>query len=207
MEQDVLGLDIDGVILDFERVVRTYAEMYDLLWLRKSGKKNDEFNFFHQYDWNDDELAYFKEYILPFATKKTPLMACAKEALEILKAVGYRIVLITARGGMNPKMADLVKEVLDSLEIPYDDIYFKQFDKVEIAKKIGIKYMIDDSPTVVSKLADEGISSLYFRDKFASIIDHPLIEEVTNWGEILRILLKKDIDESIIKKYFPLPNK
>ena len=35
-----IGLDIDGIILDFERTMRVYAELYDLLILRKNGVKN-----------------------------------------------------------------------------------------------------------------------------------------------------------------------
>ena len=33
-----IGLDIDGVLLDFERTMRSYAELYDLLILRKTSR-------------------------------------------------------------------------------------------------------------------------------------------------------------------------
>lgn len=205
MEQEIIGLDIDGVIIDFERVIRTYAELYDLLWLKKNGKKNKEFSFIKQYDWTEEEKKAFKDYYLIYATRKTPLIAGAIEVLTILKSLGYKIVLITARGSMNPKTMEVVKEVLDLFGVPYDEIYFKQEDKVQIARNLGIKYMIDDSPHVVSSLADEGISSLYFRDKFASVIEHDLITEVSNWGEILRILMKGNLDMDVVKKVFPSP--
>ena len=32
-----IGIDIDGVILDFERTMRSYAELYDFLILKKEG--------------------------------------------------------------------------------------------------------------------------------------------------------------------------
>ena len=35
-----IGLDIDGIILDFERTMRSYAKLYDLLILRKDGVKD-----------------------------------------------------------------------------------------------------------------------------------------------------------------------
>ena len=40
-----IGIDIDGVILDFERTMQTYAELYDLLILKKSGKINNNFSY------------------------------------------------------------------------------------------------------------------------------------------------------------------
>ena len=41
-----IGLDIDGVILDFERTMRCYAEIYDLLILKKNGvRKENDFDY------------------------------------------------------------------------------------------------------------------------------------------------------------------
>ena len=37
-----IGIDIDGVILDFERTMNSYAELYDLLILGKSGVGKSE---------------------------------------------------------------------------------------------------------------------------------------------------------------------
>ena len=46
-----VGIDIDGIILDFERTMRTYAELYDLLILRKNGVVNpNEFDYLKRYD-------------------------------------------------------------------------------------------------------------------------------------------------------------
>ena len=46
-----IGLDIDGVILDFERTMRCYAEIYDLLILKKNGvRKENEFDYLKRYD-------------------------------------------------------------------------------------------------------------------------------------------------------------
>ena len=50
-----IGIDIDGVILDFERTMQTYAELYDLLILKKSGKINNNFSYLDKYDWTIDD--------------------------------------------------------------------------------------------------------------------------------------------------------
>ena len=32
-----IGIDIDGVILDYERVLKTYGDLYDFIELKKGG--------------------------------------------------------------------------------------------------------------------------------------------------------------------------
>ncbi len=55
-----IGLDIDGIILDFERTMRSYAELYDLLILRKDGvKDSNQFDYLKRYNWTDDEKKSF----------------------------------------------------------------------------------------------------------------------------------------------------
>ena len=40
-----IGLDIDGVILDYERVLKTYGDLYDFIELKKDGIiKTNSFN-------------------------------------------------------------------------------------------------------------------------------------------------------------------
>ena len=35
-----IGIDIDGVILDYERVLKTYGDLYDFIELKKYGIVN-----------------------------------------------------------------------------------------------------------------------------------------------------------------------
>lgn len=198
--EEVIGVDIDGVILDFENTMRCLAELYDLLWLDKNGKINDEFSYLKQYDWSDEERKKFTEYFLVSATYKTPLIAFAKEVLTILKSMGKKIVIITARGGINKKTKYAVLEVLNIYGIPYDEIYFEQSDKVAIAKKLNIKYMIDDNPKTCEDLADALINVIYFRDKKSKIINQKQVSEVSNWGEVLRLFIDDKLDKDYAKK-------
>ena len=32
-----IGIDVDGVILDYERVLKTYGDLYDIIELKKNG--------------------------------------------------------------------------------------------------------------------------------------------------------------------------
>ena len=70
-----IGIDIDGVILDFERTMNTYAEIYDLLILNKKGKINNKFSYLDKYDWTVNERKEFIDNYLVYATlNSTPLM-------------------------------------------------------------------------------------------------------------------------------------
>jgi len=55
-----IGIDIDGVILDYERVTKTKAELYDFIDLKKDGPiVKDESKVQKRYDWTTQELEYF----------------------------------------------------------------------------------------------------------------------------------------------------
>lgn len=104
-----IGLDIDGIILDFERTMRTYAELYDLLILRKNGVKNSrQFDYLKRYDWTDEEKKNFIDRYLVYATiNSTPLIPLVKEMLELFQLEGYEFLFITARGLLKKKLKKL----------------------------------------------------------------------------------------------------
>ena len=56
-------------------------------------------------------------------------------------------------------------EKLDVENIKFDKYYWRQDEKLEIAQKESIDYMIDDSYDVCKRLSENGIKSIYFRDK------------------------------------------
>ena len=50
-----IGIDVDGVLLDFEKELRIRAELYDLLELNGKGILNtNKFNLEERYGWNKD---------------------------------------------------------------------------------------------------------------------------------------------------------
>lgn len=61
-----IGIDVDGVLLDFEKELRTRAELYDLMELDGRGILNsDKFNLEERYGWNKDIGEKFvKKYFL-----------------------------------------------------------------------------------------------------------------------------------------------
>lgn len=187
-----IGLDIDGIILDFERTMRAYAELYDLLLLRKDGvKDSSQFDYLKRYDWTDEEKKTFIDNYLVYATlNSTPLIPLVKEMLELFKVEGYQFVFITARGLLRKETQEAVIQVFKKNLLPTDNIHWGVKDKVSKCIELGINFMIEDNPTTCKLLQSSKIKTLYFRDKDNEKISEDIyLKEVSNVGEIMRYFI------------------
>mgnify|MGYP004633106777 FL=1 len=199
-----IGLDIDGIILDFERTMRTYAELYDLLILRKNGVKNSrQFDYLKRYDWTDEEKKNFIDRYLVYATiNSTPLIPLVKEMLELFLLEGYEFLFITARGLLKKETKEAVIQVFQKNNIPIDNIYWGVKDKVSKCDELGIDIMIEDNPSTCKLLRDNKIKTLYFRDKDNEKIQNgEFLTEVSNVGEICRYIFTSNGFKNSIEKY------
>ena len=199
-----IGLDIDGIILDFERTMRTYAELYDLLILRKNGVKNSrQFDYLKRYDWTDEEKKNFIDRYLVYATiNSTPLIPLVKEMLELFQLEGYEFLFITARGLLKKETKEAVIQVFQKNNIPIDNIYWGVKDKVSKCDELGIDIMIEDNPSTCKLLIDNKIKTLYFRDKDnEKILNGEFLTEVSNVGEICRYIFTSNGFKNSIEKY------
>lgn len=199
-----IGLDIDGIILDFERTMRTYAELYDLLILRKNGVKNSrQFDYLKRYDWTDEEKKNFIDRYLVYATiNSTPLIPLVKEMLELFQLEGYEFLFITARGLLKKETKEAVIQVFQKNNIPIDNIYWGVKDKVSKCDELGIDIMIEDNPSTCKLLIDNKIKTLYFRDKDNEKIQNgEFLTEVSNVGEICRYIFTSNGFKNSIEKY------
>ena len=207
-----IGLDIDGVILDFERTMRCYAEVYDLLILRKNGvRKENEFDYLKRYDWTPEERKNFiNDYLVYVTLNKTALMPLVKEMLEFFEIEGYDYCFITARGLIKEETKLAVIEVFKRYGIPTDKIYFAVRGKVSKCRKLGIDLMIEDNPLTCRELVNNKIKTLYYRDKDNEKLENSAyLKEVSNVGDILRYIVNLkgynssvDIYKKILKKWF-----
>lgn len=190
-----IGIDIDGVILDYERVLKTYGDLYDFIELKKDGIVNrNEHYLRNRYDWTEEErMNFVNKYFLELS-KNTPLIPGAKTVISMLKKEGNELIIISARGGMIEKMKDVALEKFKEEKISFNKYYWKQDDKLEVAKKEKIDVMIDDSYDVCKKLSSNKIKTIYFRDKDMKLLEqNEYLKEVSNWGEIYRYI--KNLEE------------
>lgn len=100
-----IGIDIDGVILDYERVLKTYGDLYDFIELKKDGIINrNEHYLRNRYDWTDEErMNFINKYFLKLS-KETPLIPGAKDVIDMLQKEENELIIISARGGMIEEM-------------------------------------------------------------------------------------------------------
>lgn len=190
-----IGIDIDGVILDYERILKTYGDLYDFIELKKDGIVNrNEHYLRNRYNWTEEErMDFVNRYFLELS-KITPLVPGAKTIINMLKKEGNELIIISARGGMIEEMKDVALEKFEEENLTFNKYYWKQEDKLEVAKRENIDVMIDDSYDVCKKLSSNGIRTIYFRDKEMKLLEqNKYLKEVSNWGEIYRYI--KNLEE------------
>lgn len=142
----------------------------------------------NRYDWTDDErMNFVNKYFLKLS-KQTPLIPGAKDVIDMLQKEGNELIIISARGGMIEEMKDVAIEKFEEEGIAFNKYYWKQDDKLEVAKKEKIDVMIDDSYEVCKKLSSKGIKTIYFRDKDMKVLEqNENLKEVSNWGKYIDI--------------------
>ena len=186
-----IGIDIDGVILDYERMLLTYGELYNSLELKKDYIKEDEHYLIKRFNWNDEEkMNFVNKYFIKLA-KIVPFMPGAIDVINMLKKDGHELIIISARGGLVKEMKDLAIKKFDEANLSFDKYYWNQSDKIEIIKKESIDIMIDDNYDICKKLSENNIKTLYFRDKnMKKLKESDYLKEVSNWANIYTYINK-----------------
>lgn len=185
-----IGIDIDGVILDYQRVLNTYGDLYDFIELKKDGiVSKNELYLRKKYNWTDEErMNFVNKYFLKLS-KQTHLIPGTKDVINMLKNEENELIIISARGGMIEEMKDVAINKFEKEGLSFDKYYWKQEDKLDVAKKEKIDVMIDDSYDVCKKLSSNGIKTIYFREKdMKKLEENENLKEVSNWGEIYRYI-------------------
>lgn len=189
-----IGIDVDGVLLDYEKGMLANAEIFDIEKCRGNGKVYlDKYFVQDKYDWTEEEKKKFINENLGKISKESSIMAGAKTVLYKLKEMGYELIIISTRGTENNDMINIVTEKFQKENIKFDKYYWKEHNKLEVCKQEGIDIMIDDSPTTCKKMAENKIKAIYFRGiRGYDLEENKYLKEVSNWGEIYRYIMEID---------------
>ena len=189
-----IGIDIDGVILDYERVLKTYGELYSYIELNKRDLINPNEQYLtDRYNWTEEECENFIDKYFVKLSKKAELIPGAKDVIKMLQKEGNQFIIITARGYEREEMKIAAEEKLKEEGLKFDKYYWRENDKVEIAKKENIDLMIDDTYQICKKMAENKIKTLYFRDKkMKKIEEGKYLKDVSNWGEIYKYVMEEN---------------
>lgn len=188
-----IGIDLDGVVIDSEKLFRIYEEIFAIEEL-KNNKIIDrsEPKFQGRYNWSKEEQNKFiNKYFMEVARTNT-IMTGFLPVYKRLKEEGHEFVVITARGGFIQKMKDEAIRILNENNIEFDKYYYKQDDKLDVCIKENIDIMIDDDYKVIERLSNNGIKTLYFRDtNLKKLEENDNVYEVNNWGDIYRYFYER----------------
>ena len=191
-----IGIDLDGVVFDTEKEYRVYTELYDMLVLKQNSKiDNSELRFQDRFKWTEENSSDFLTRYHEKITREANYMPGAKDVLQMLKQDGHKLIMITARGGMNKRMIEITKERLnqDNMEI-FDKYYFDIREKQKICLEEKIDVMIDDYYRNCQSISDVGIKTIYLKDAPSrDLKENEYLKVLYNWGEIYRYI--KEIEK------------
>ena len=193
-----IGIDLDGVIFDSEKLYRIYSELYDIQDLKRNSLiDNKQVKFEKRYSWNQDETNGFVKKYHRKITETANFMSGAKEIIPLLKEEGNTLIIITARGKVNKDLVPITMQRLkeNNLDI-FEKYYWGTENKEEICKQEKIDLMIDDSNINCEKLARDHIHTIYLKDAPSlDIEENEYLKVLYNWGEIYRYIeqLKQNI--------------
>ena len=81
-----IGIDLDGVVFDSEKVYRVYSELYDMLELKQNSKiDNTELRFQDRFAWTEEQTEKFWKLYVRKVFKETEFMPGAKTVLKMLR--------------------------------------------------------------------------------------------------------------------------
>ena len=153
-----IGIDIDGVLTDYERQVIDYGSKMCAEENWSTNIDSSKYLEINKFNWNKEQAEKFCErYFIKYLTE-SPVRAFAPEVIEMLKKEGNNIYLITARydgempKGYYGKMQSLTKAWLDKQNIKYDKIIFER-EKLQPCVEHQIDVMIEDSPENIQNLS------------------------------------------------------
>ena len=186
----ILGLDLDGVVMDFYAGLKPIAAA----WLDKRPEElTDDFRFglkewglqeksggydltyeaLHRHAINQHELF-----------KNCPPILGAPFQLRRLSRLGVHIRIITHRlyvGGLHEKTVMQTAEWLEQHNIPYLDLCF-----VKGKTSIDADLYIDDSPSNIKAFAEAGKPCIVYENSTNRHMDAPL--RAKNWEEVYNLV-------------------
>ena len=187
-----IGIDLDGVVYDSEQDIRVYQELYDIIELKQNSKLDSkEVRFEKRYNWTKETNVKFLYKYHEQIVKEANYMPGVKMILKMLKDEGHELIVITARGGMNPNIIPITKQRLEEDEMMkiFDKYYYAVKDKAEVCKSEDIDVMIDDSNHNCKNTSESGIKTIYFKDAQSyDMEENEYLKVLYNWGEVYRYL-------------------
>lgn len=183
-----IGIDIDGVLTDFEKwqleVGSKFFIKYNKNIVNSSGyDSKDVFEATEEMD-----SLFWHDYLYDYA-RNEPARKFAGEVIDKLKNMGYEIYIITARYLTNRNdelgkgMRNIVTKWLEENNINYNKIIFSPEDKLEICKENNINIMIEDKVENINNIS-KIIPVVCFNASYNKVCDGKNIYRAYTWYDV-----------------------
>ena len=177
-----IAVDFDGVLFDTESMFRAMSQIYNL---KIGGNVVDmeKLRFQDRYNWSWEQCTQFIKDCMLDIHKTAQIMPYAKDVLNALSKY-HKVYAITSRGLAIDGEIEITNKRLKDAGINFEQVIYNCGDKLDVCKQLNIDLMIDDFDVTISKLADNGIKCLYYKDNISNDYKHNNVIVVRDWGDI-----------------------
>lgn len=189
-----IGIDIDGVLTNFERELLDYATKMcvEENWPIKI--KLDEYDEEKGFGWNEEQaMKFWDRYLIKYFSE-TPVRTFAPEVIEKLRQEGDNIYIITARNNYGMPIEyygqeqEITKKWLDSNNIKYEKLIFaKDADKIKKCIENEVDVMIEDSPSNIENMSKQ-IKVIKFDCQYNKEVNNENVTTAYSWYHIYSII-------------------
>ena len=185
-----IGLDIDNVILDTDKVLIEEFLKEDKNKRNKGIINKDLYLMSGMFDWSKEEIDEFLHLNMENIAKTLKTKENAKEYIDKLLEE-HQIYLISNRNSKQYK--DAYTTTINNLKennINYTKLIITETnDKSDACFENKIDVMIDDRPSNCLKLVDKGIKCILFKSQYETR-NFNEFEVINNWQELYDLLKK-----------------
>lgn len=185
----IIGIDIDGVLIDDDAYRLDCISKY--CYENRLPNIDNPYAYEDKCNWSIDILEdYRKKYFFDYI-KNAPARRFASEVIKKLHDEGNKIIIITGRykttekSEIGQQMRTDTKNWLDKNNIIYDEICYAPAPKTKEVKEKQIDILIDDSPSVISKIVK--ITHVFcFDNRYNLGLNFENMTRVFSWYDIYR---------------------
>lgn len=183
MEDKIIGIDIDDTLNYSSDIIREYIIRYSNNYSNDNYLINNIDKIMRGISFDEIINSFFRDYCMEMASQMK-IKENAKEVIDKLKEIGYKIYIITARSNNYYKNVDeFCNNYLKNNDIYFDKLITAQEHKLDVCKKENVFLMIDDSIDTCELLNENGINGLVFNSQI-NIEKNTTCDRVDNWNEI-----------------------
>ena len=192
-----IGIDIDDVIIDTYEIYFAYAQKYTIEELKKEpiikddGLLKTSCYATYMHNWTQEQEDVFWGKYARTILENANLKTFAKEIIERLRKEGNRIIIITAREGIEE---EITYEYFKKVDLKADKVICGVKNKGKTAKENKIDIFVDDNYENCLETSKLGIKTYIMDIRSNRNIKDNNIERVYSWPHLYQKIKQSNIN-------------